>query len=265
MNPPSTPIELPHLAATNVSGEDAESFLQAQFTADISRLADGEGAFSAYCDRRGNVLAVIRVRREGDGFSLVTAATLRGLLVETLGRYRLRARANFEPVALPVTGLIEGAQLIYALADSGAPAPGVDAAALAAWRARELRANIPWLGPETSGQFLPQMLGLESIGALSFRKGCFPGQEVIARVRYLGKLKRLPLIADFTGPLEADPGDEAGMVGESGPIGQAVLVDHAFDGECSACFLVAHNPEGMPVRALEIGARTYPVIERSPP
>ncbi len=60
------------------------------------------------------------------------------------------------------------------------------------WKLAELHAGISWLGPQTSGQFLPQMLGFDQLGAVNFRKGCYPGQEIVARTHYLGKVKRHP-------------------------------------------------------------------------
>ena len=78
----------------------------------------------------------------------------------------------------------------------------------AEWRRLEIAAGIAWLTDETRESFIPQMLNLDRLGALSFEKGCFPGQEIIARTRYLGRLKRRLYpgrIAAGERPMSGDP------------------------------------------------------------
>lgn len=251
-------IKLPYLAACRAFGEDAGDFLQAQLTADLSRIAEGEAGFSAYCDPGGNVLALLRVIRRGDEYLLIAARELMESLITTLGKYVLRAKVRFEAVEAAVIGVAEGDSIDYAVGPGDSPD---DADAVSAWRARELRAGIAWLGPETSGRFLPQMLGFDRLGAVSFRKGCFPGQEVIARVRYLGKLKRQPLIATMAASPGLAPGEEVGLRGEGGPAGSAVVIDSVESVGETACLLVARLPEERPVIALEAGGRQFALSE----
>lgn len=251
-------VSLQYLSAARATGPDAASFLQAQLTADLSRLADGASGFSAYCDPKGNVLALVRVIRRGDDYLLIAARDLMESLLKTLGKYVLRAKVLFEPVEAVVAGIGENERLDYAL-EPGDFSGEVEE--VSDWQVRELRAGIAWLGPETSGQFLPQMLGFDRLGAVSFRKGCFPGQEVIARVRYLGKLKRLPFIASFKGTPGLEPGTEVDLLGEDGPAGSAIVVDSAASGDETVCFLVARNPEDRPVIALESGGKRFELSE----
>lgn len=256
-----TRVKLQYLSAAKASGEDAGSFLQAQLTADLTRLSAGDACFSAYCDPAGNVLAVLRVIRRGDDYLLIAAAALMESLLAVLGKYVLRARVKLEPTVGTVVGVDDAGALDYTLE----PAESVDASTasqdVGAWRARELRSGIVWLRPETSGQFLPQMLGLERLGAVSFRKGCFPGQEVIARVRYLGRLKRRPLIAEAEGRLDIAPGDEVELLGAGGTVGSAVLVDVAFGGDATTLFMVARNRKEDPVRAILYAGKRVPLRE----
>jgi len=251
-------IELPYLTAARAAGPDAASFLQAQLTADLSRLADSASGFSAYCDPKGNVLALLRVIRRGDDYLLIAARDLMESLLSTLGKFVLRAKIRFEPVEAVVVGIGDRERLDYAL-EAGDFCGEVEA--VSDWRVRELRAGIAWLGPQTSGQFLPQMLGFDRLGAVSFRKGCFPGQEVIARVRYLGKIKRLPLIVSFKGTAGLEPGAEVELHGEDGPAGSAVVVDSAASGNETVCFLLARNLEDRPVIALESGGKRLELSE----
>lgn len=75
-----------------------------------------------------------------------------------------------------------------------------------AWSWLEMRAGIPWVTLATQDQFVPQMLNLELIGGVSFQKGCYPGQEVVARTQYLGKLKRRMYLANVVSDTAPSPG-----------------------------------------------------------
>lgn len=252
-------VTLPYLEAVEAVGKDAESFLQAQLTADLTTLESGEAGFAGYCDPRGNVLALLRVMRRGDGLVLIASKSLVQPLLATLRKYVLRAEVRFEVITDAVVGISSGDELDYAVTGE---APPTDHAAIEAWRLEELRSGIVWLGPETTAQFLPQMLGLERLGALSFRKGCFPGQEVIARVRYLGKVKRQPMLAEPAENPNLAPGAELELMGEDGPVGSAIVVESANSSGETACFLVARNPDNQPVIALDFSGRR---IELSAP
>jgi folate-binding protein YgfZ len=92
----------------------------------------------------------------------------------------------------------------------------------AAWRRTEVLAGIPRIVPGTFEQFVPQMLNFESVDGVDFRKGCYPGQEVVARSQYLGKLKRRMFAAHGEGP-EPAPGGDVASSGGGEPCGQVVL------------------------------------------
>lgn len=98
----------------------------------------------------------------------------------------------------------------------------------AAWRRTEVLAGIPRIVPGTLELFVPQMLNFESVDGVNFRKGCYPGQEVVARSQYLGKLKRRMYAARGTGPVPA-PGSDVWPAAGGEPCGQVVLA--APDGE----------------------------------
>ena len=91
-----------------------------------------------------------------------------------------------------------------------APAAAPDAPALSndAWRWAELQAGVAWIEPGTVDQFVPQMLNLEVIGGVDFKKGCYPGQEVVARSQYRGTLKRRTFLFDVPAGNTAAPGQE---------------------------------------------------------
>ncbi len=89
------------------------------------------------------------------------------------------------------------------------------------WQLLEIVSGLPAIYPETMGRFLPQMVNLDLIGGVSFRKGCYPGQEVIARLRYRGTLKRRMYLAHLEGGVAPAPGD-ALYAGSRQAVGEVV-------------------------------------------
>lgn len=116
------------------------------------------------------------------------------------------------------------------------------------WAMLDILAGIPVLGPETSGLFVPQMVNLQWIGGISFKKGCYPGQEVVARMQYLGKLKRRMYRAHVDTERAPRPGDvlHAPDTGAGQDIGQVVNAQAAADGgyEVLAVIQIANAETG---------------------
>lgn len=256
-------IKLDYLSVTSVRGNDAESFLQAQLTADLTKLGLNAACFAAFCRPTGNVMAVLLVIRHEDGLSLVASADLMGDLVAEMSRFILRADVKFEQQTRSVFAcpdLSDETQANCVTAGKTSLAYSInesddvltDALLIRQWRTREIRAGLTWLNPETSGQFIPQMLGLEQLDALSFRKGCFPGQEVIARVRYLGRLKRRPVLAEVEYNSSLKTGTKLEVSGENELSATAVIADMIDGPEGSTCFLVARVPEGSVITSVRL-------------
>jgi folate-binding protein YgfZ len=99
------------------------------------------------------------------------------------------------------------------------------------WEWLEIRNGIPLLTPATQEQFVPQMANMEIIGAVNFQKGCYPGQEIVARTQYLGQSKRRMALAHVEAERPPQPGDElyASAV-DAQPIGMVVNAQAAPDG-----------------------------------
>ena len=211
----------PRMAPVVVRGRDAARFLQAQTTNDVAALAPGGVALGAWCNPRGQVRNLFWTARLGEGstFALVAPDGEAEGLVSGLRAFVLRSRVEVERSAESVLGVAGPEAQAHVAGTIGlVPAPGrvVEADGLTAfrpvgdprrylvlgpeplpsglpgdeWRRLEIEAGIAWLTEESRDSFIPQMLDLDRLGALSFDKGCFPGQEVIARTRYLGRLKR---------------------------------------------------------------------------
>ena len=206
-------IHLNYLSATRITGPDAGSFLQSQLSADIGSLDAGQATFAAYCTPKGQVLGLMLVCNAGDGFFLAASSGLLAGMVRRLKIFVMRSRVEWDDSGeLTVLGIpmqAEGPpgssvfspanlQLTYAI-DAGTTYSSIGAET---WKSEELRLGIAWLDASTTEKFIPQMLGEDHIGALSFSKGCYPGQEIVARARYLGKVKRKPLIVTAKGQVQ---------------------------------------------------------------
>jgi folate-binding protein YgfZ len=207
-------VILPYLSTIRLSGQDAGEFLHNQVSADVLGLADGESTFACYCEPKGRVLALMLICRVDDTLCAVMASSLVQSVVPRLKMYVMRSQVNIETLDnYVVSGVPAGlAEEMSADAIAEIPSPDgellfvvvsqdkastADPAAQHAWKSTELKRGICWLNPEASGQFLPQMLGFDELGAVNFRKGCYPGQEIVARTRYLGKVKRHPRILEL--------------------------------------------------------------------
>ena len=183
-----------------VAGADALAFAHAQFSSDVAGLAPGTWQWSAWLTAQGRVRGVFALLRVADD-RLLLWLPLGGAraMRDALARYVLRAK-----VALGVDdwGLHAGGAPVPARAvvarDGGyafapgdsrvawlGPAPGAatDHRALDAWRLADIAAGLPWIAPATQDEFVPQALDLERLDAIRFDKGCFPGQEIAARLQ----------------------------------------------------------------------------------
>jgi folate-binding protein YgfZ len=266
-------MPLDHLAVMEFRGHDAGQFLQSQLTADVAAITGETAGFACCCNPSGRVLGLLLLRHTDDGFLAICAADLATELEAWLGKYILRSRVEImQRPDLVVTGPLERPEVlpgalrfasghgVYTVAPAAAvaglkPAPE----SVAAFRSSELLAGAVWLGEGSSGQFLPQMLGLERIGALSFRKGCYPGQEVIARTRYLGKLKRHPVLCLAEGALQPAILAKAELLaGELSA--SAVVVDClTLPGPSTLLFLVARIEPGVKLVALRMEEADHPL------
>jgi tRNA-modifying protein YgfZ len=267
-------IPLPYLTACRVVGADAGAFLHGQLAADIASLATGEACFAACCSARGQVIGLLLVHRGATGWLVAGARTLIPGMIARLKRYVLRSRVEFHEQTHVLAGVVQdappnggealirphGTALRYTLVE---PAP--DAPDPAGWRRTEVRCGVLWLQPETSERFIPQMLGLERIGAVSFNKGCYPGQEIIARARYLGRVKRRPLWLEFTAPQAPQVGTECRLETGSGHADAVVVEAVGGPGDTWLAVLVAAPEEGATVEAIDTGAGRVPVRQLPAP
>ena len=240
---------IPYLSVARFHGADAGDFLQSQLSADVLALEPGANGFACYCTPKGQVLGLLLVGRQDDDFLVAARTELLPGITRRLGMYVLRSKVNID-VETPcvVTG---SAGPDYGFAEAAAEMPDVEA-----WRAAELRTGVAWLENGTAEKFIPQMLGFDGIGAISFSKGCYPGQEIVARARYLGKVKRKPVIFEIDGSAEFDNGGKVRLQRDS-EWSDGIIVDHARDGKRTVVFAVARVDEESPVTEVEFDGKTY--------
>ena len=191
---------LSHLSAISITGPDALAFCQSQVTSDLTGLGPEKWHASAWCNAKGQVMAVILVRVGESGVEWVMPTTQVASIASALARYTIGRQVSIsEPQRVsgdwaPLKSDNAHARLAHDLSrvlcvNEIAPDKPDDQAFLTDWREADLKSGLAWLCPELSMRFLPQALGLEPLSGLSYRKGCYPGQEVIAKVHYRGQLK----------------------------------------------------------------------------
>ncbi|BAO44107.1 CAF17-like 4Fe-4S cluster assembly/insertion protein YgfZ [Thiolapillus brandeum] len=229
-----------------VKGEDARSFLQGQLTNDIEAIDTEQAQLSAWCTPKGRMLALFLIfQREDDLYLLLPRERLEAVL-KRLRMFVLRARVSLEDASdelvtagawggclsdvldrLPAesfhTTTARGLTLIRLPGDDphlqliGEPEALVafwqqmagkgSLANEANWTLQNIRAGLPAVLDATAEAFIPQMLNLDVLDGISFTKGCYTGQEVVARMKYLGQLKRRMYLAQVDDPGPLSPGD----------------------------------------------------------
>ncbi len=264
---PSRLLQARHVGLLSVSGNDAERFLHAQLSRHIVGLPADLAPLAGWHDARGRLRALFRVLRTDGGFMLMTTADTVDAAIKGMQLYVLRSDvrlanagtdwrvlavigdtllpARLKPDPLPGSVKRSGEVVAIRLADAlvhmagpaaaidqwpaeaGLPAPPHDPAAI---EAAEIYAGVPAVSAVLAGRFLPQMLNLDQLDALSFNKGCFPGQEVIARTQNLGQVKRRMARFTLTQPqsLDISPGD-AIVDGSGQPVGDVVRAARTND------------------------------------
>jgi len=191
------PVASPRFGLLHFRGADARKFLQGQLSNDVNALGAQQLMLAGVHNPQGRVLALLRLAAPAPDHII---ALLPAELVETIGtglrRFVLRAKVA-----------ISAETSDAALAALAAQVPAVAALLDEQARARNIAAGIPQVYAATSGEFVAQMLNLDCIGAISFNKGCYTGQEIIARSHYRGRTKRRLQRFASVGRTTLAPGD----------------------------------------------------------
>ena len=187
-----TACTLDDLGVLTLQGPDARRFLQGQVSADVLALPVGSQSLAGLHTPQGRVIALLQLCAAADDLlQLVLPAELAASVAAHLRRYVLRAKVSVADCSdsLRVLGVWRADGPGVQVEARIAPLPTLSRSA-ADWRLARLQAGVPQVVAATSGHFVAQMLNLDLVGAVSFSKGCYTGQEVIARAHYRGRVKR---------------------------------------------------------------------------
>lgn len=204
-------IPLPSYGVITVTGEEASGFLQNLLTNDVQQLGEQPSQMSAMCNPKGRLLAIFVLVKTDNGYHLVLPKSQCAFLAQRLQMFKLRSKVD----------VIDNSENLHVCGLQGSNAPtsaislpsqsralliatdeqlsseltvlideGWQLAAESSWHIAEIDSGIPIIFPESRELFTAQQLNLDLVGGVSFRKGCYPGQEVVARLHYLGEPKR---------------------------------------------------------------------------
>lgn len=183
-------IPLDHLTIIEVFGQNPDKFLQGQLPCDINAIQEEHGIMTALCNLKGNIIALIYVLRQHNKFYLILPKNLSDQVIKTLtavaklSRIELKLNEN-----LYVAGILSNNLQRITIKDTPIAITATHQDLLNQWHITDLENNHPWIYPQTSEQFSPFDLGLQNTAGISFTKGCYRGQEIIARIHYLAKYK----------------------------------------------------------------------------
>jgi folate-binding protein YgfZ len=199
-----------------VSGADSAKFLQGQLTCNVNDLSDSQASIAAFCTAKGRVISSLIIIKIADGFYLLLPASLLEKVLKKLQMYVLRSAvklvdkrdewavyglqtqesANPEEPAFSVnqadfiTIKLPSALSRYLMIKPIQSPVTINQVSDDAWRYQDIIDALPWFEFDQSEQYTPQMLNIDQLGGISFTKGCYTGQEIVARTHYLGKAKR---------------------------------------------------------------------------
>lgn len=233
---PTAPLLIPlaQRSLLQVQGEEAASFLQNLLTNDVTALKVGQSQLSGFCNPKGRLLTVFQlIRRESD-YLLLLPSDLADAIAQRLTMFKLRSKVDITRAEdLHAFGLVRGDISADTLApwqgrqtdeglvlgQPGEPRrelviadsaqctvlaerlnTGSQLAAEAYWQLLDIEAGLPMVFTDSKEAFTPQQLNLELVGGVSFKKGCYPGQEVVARLHYLGSPSRRMFLGTIQGP-----------------------------------------------------------------
>lgn len=243
-----------------IEGADALAFAHAQFSSDVRALAVGNWQFSAWLDAHGRVCALFQLARlEEQRLLLLLRGGSAATLGDALRRFVLRSRVNLQAApwrtlaagaALPLHTLQASPHSIALGADTHSLRITADGESNDQWRAPQLLLGWPWLPADAAGTLLPPALSLHRLHAVSTSKGCYPGQEIVARLHFRGGNKRhLHTVAPSR---EVRPGER--LCRDGTEVGLVLDGTAMIDGRMHA-LAVLHEDVAMPDMVLPLDDR----------
>ena len=196
--------DLEHLRVLTISGEDAGELLQGQMTQDIRKLEDEKIHITSFCNVQGRVIASAFIQGRNDQYDLILSSEIIDDLENHIKRYVLRSKVVIEQSIEKTFGsyksdvnedskeygsLKNDPERVLILSTQ-APKSIDNFISTEEWIRCDIENKIAIIDKESSEKFIPQMLNLDILDAVSFSKGCYTGQEVVARVQHRGKVKK---------------------------------------------------------------------------
>jgi tRNA-modifying protein YgfZ len=239
---------VPDLAVLSITGKDAAILLQGQITCNIHDITETQGSLGAMCNPKGRAISTFLLIKTANAFLMLVPKELLETVKKKLQMYILRAdvRVSDSSEAFCLIGLYHAGcsdakpqfastqqnvmsiklapsekRYLYILPPEQAGdfwteqirEQGFQPNNSDQWRYLDIITGIPWLSKATSEEFIPQMLNLDKLGGISFSKGCYTGQEIVARTHYLGKIKREMFLAECA--TQTPPKANAVIIAES--------------------------------------------------
>lgn len=294
---------LSHEGVLAVRGVDASKFLQGQLTCNMDYQSEATATLGARCTQKGRMQSSFRILLEGDGVLLAMASELIEPQLLDLRKYAVfsKSKLNDESAAwvrfglshadnalvslgldLPETtdSVVRANDLIairvsparaelwvradQALDVRGRLAEQLSEGSLNDWLLGQIRAGIGQVFAQTREEFIPQMINLQAVGGVSFKKGCYTGQEIVARMQYLGKLKRRQYHLSLEGSEVPEPGVALFSPVHASAVGNVVMAARSASGIELLAVLQADAVEDGNIRlgtadgiALQLGELPY--------
>ena len=288
---------LSHEGVLAVRGADASKFLQGQLTCNLNYLSDAQASLGARCTQKGRMQSSFRILLQGDGVLMAMATELLEPQLADLKKYAVFSKSKLtdESAAWVRFGVDHGDAALTSLGldlpadtDSVARNDGLIAirvspdraelwvaadqadaikaklSALIAegdlnqWLLGQVRAGIGQVMPGTRELFIPQMLNLQAVGGVSFKKGCYTGQEIVARMQYLGKLKRRLYRLQLDANELPEPGTPLFSPTHGSSIGEVVLAART---EQNIELLAVLQAEAADAGDIHVGALEGPALQ----
>ena len=287
-------------AVLAIAGDDATAFLHGQFTNDVQAMAPGTAQWNGWCSAKGRLLATFVLVRRAEDFLLLLPQDIADAFTKRLRMFVLRSKVKIEDANERYVRIGAAGKTVHGVVArhwGASPAPmhaaesggavcvalGADRfvvlvppqaapalweafareaveAGLDAWEWTGIRAGIPVIHARTQEEFVPQMANLDLVGGVSFKKGCYPGQEIVARTQYRGILKKRMARVHAAGEGRPAPGDP--VYGASfGEQAVGTVVEAAPSPEGGFVALVVAQIESLDKDELRLGSPGGAILE----
>lgn len=292
-------LRLDSWAPLQVRGPDAEAFLQGQLSADLRELRPERAQWASYNSPKGRMLAIMLMVRDGEAIELWLPRGLLEPIARRLRMFVMRSKVSIDSNAAMLGVAVLGAQAAEWLTRRGFEVPAAsleltqragirvlraaghddrflligppaivqplvtsDTPGDEAWRRGHIIAGVPVVYPATQDRWVAQMANLDLIGGISFDKGCYTGQEVVARLHYLGNLKKRMFLLRGAGSPPAPGTSIRAIDGDGQSVGDIVDAESDSENGFVASAVLQISVLGPDTRALAMDRETEPALSR---